>query len=55
MENYICKDQDGNLLLSVEKMSEAELSHPGRPRQRPEDYPGQQPDRKDLLQRTKIP
>ena len=29
--------------------------HPGRPRQRPEDYPGQQPDRKDLLQRTKIP
>ena len=26
MENYICKDQDGNLLLSVEQMSEAELS-----------------------------
>ena len=29
MENYICKDQDGNLLLSVEQMSEAELSRVG--------------------------
>ena len=26
MENWICKDQDGNLLLSVEQMDEAELS-----------------------------
>ena len=29
MENCVCKDQDGNLLLSVEQMDEAELSrHP---------------------------
>ena len=25
-KNYICKDQDGNILVSIEKMSEADLS-----------------------------
>ena len=25
-KNYICKDQDGNILVSIEKMSEEELS-----------------------------
>ena len=25
-ENYICKDQDGNLLLSIEAIDEDELS-----------------------------
>jgi len=25
-KDYICKDQDGNILVSIEKMSEKELS-----------------------------
>ena len=25
-KDYICKDQDGNILVSIEKMSEEELS-----------------------------